>query len=56
MRGHGVDMKPAIPVTDPRFKWVSSHATDIRKTFARARKELAEQRATVVTPLRKVSK
>lgn len=26
---------------DPRFKYVPSHSTDIRKTFARVRRELA---------------
>jgi hypothetical protein len=32
-----------MSVLDPRFKYVHSTATDIRKTFARARRELAKR-------------
>lgn len=37
-------MKPAIPLTNPAFKYVNSASTDLRKTFARVRKEMAEQK------------
>lgn len=33
-------MKPLIPITDPAFKYVPSHATDIRKRFEQVRKQL----------------
>lgn len=32
-------MKPAKPITDPTFRYTSSAKTDIRKTFARIRRE-----------------
>jgi hypothetical protein len=32
-------MKPAIPITDPRFVYTHSTHTDLRKSFARIRKE-----------------
>ncbi len=32
-------MTPTIPITDPRFKYVPSHKTDIRKLFAKVRRE-----------------
>lgn len=35
-------MKPGYPLTDPRFKYVSAANTDIRKTFARVKREIAE--------------
>jgi len=31
-------------ILDPKFKYVPAAATDIRKTFARVRKEIAEQK------------
>jgi hypothetical protein len=31
-------------ILDPKFKYTPSAATDIRKTFARVRKEMAEQK------------
>ena len=40
---------------DPTFKYVPSTSTNIRRTFARARKQLALQRATVaVMPTRDI--
>ena len=38
-------------ILDPSFKWVRSDKTDIRKTFARVRKEMEQK--TNVTPIRK---
>jgi hypothetical protein len=32
-------------ILDPDFKYVPSASTDLRKTFARVRKELQQQRA-----------
>jgi hypothetical protein len=41
---------------DPTFKYVPSGQTDIRKTFARVRREQAQQsQAKAVVPLRKRS-
>ena len=48
-------MKPTR-LLDPRFKWVPSEKTDLRKTFARIRKEQAKATAeirSVVTPIKK---
>ena len=38
-------MKPPIPITDRRFQYVPSASTDLRKTFARVRDELAAVKA-----------
>ena len=46
-------MKPAIPITDARFEYVPSVRTDIRKTFARIRAELAKVKPSNVKPLSK---
>ena len=35
---------------DPTFKYVPSVETDIRKTFARVRREARRQKITVVSP------
>ena len=35
---------------DPTFKYVPSTSTNIRRTFARARKQIALQRAAVEAP------
>lgn len=35
---------------DPTFKYVPSVETDIRKTFARVRREVRRQKITVVSP------
>lgn len=32
-------MTPTIPITDPRFVYTPSHQTDIRKLFARVKRE-----------------
>jgi hypothetical protein len=37
-------MKPDIPLTDPRFKYVPSHLTNLRETFARVRAEGRESK------------
>jgi len=39
-------MKPAIPITDKRFAYTPSGHTDIRKTFARIRGEMEQQKGT----------
>lgn len=53
-------MKPRIPITDPSFRYKNSAETDIRKTFANARRRMKSEneteRAAKVTPIRKVSK
>jgi hypothetical protein len=53
-------MKPRIPLTDPSFRYKNSASTDIRKTFALARRrqrdEAEKERAAKVTPIRKVGK
>jgi hypothetical protein len=42
-------LKPAVPLTDPRFQYTPSYATDIRITFARikAQKQLDALRLTL---------
>lgn len=37
-------------ILDPRFKYVNSVATDVRKTFARIRREQERQRAALASP------
>lgn len=45
-------MKPTR-LLDPRFKWVPADKTNIRKTFARIRKEQATAEVrSVVTPIK----
>jgi hypothetical protein len=40
-----------MSVFDPKWKYTQSHSTDIRKTFAKARKDLAKrQQATTQLP------
>lgn len=34
---------PRVPITDPRFVYTSSSKTDLRKTFARIRREQRRQ-------------
>lgn len=49
-------MKPAIPITDRRFEYVDSANTNIRKTFARVREEMAKtQEPSKVRSLRKAA-
>ena len=36
-------MKPKIPLTNRAFKYVPSAKTDVRKTWARIRREMAEE-------------
>lgn len=36
-------------ILDPTFKYIPAVATDIRKTFARARKEMGQQQQGVLT-------
>jgi hypothetical protein len=38
-------MKPAKSILDPAFRYRSSHATDIRKTFERVRQEIEQARS-----------
>ena len=45
---HGRTMKSLL---DPTFRYRPSHATDIRKTFERVRKELARADQQRVAPL-----
>lgn len=46
-------MKPTR-LLDPRFKWVPSEKTDLRKTFNRIRREMAaKEQYAVVTPIKK---
>lgn len=45
-------------ITDPTFKYTRSTDTDIRKTFARVRKEmrLAEPKPAIVIPIKREEK
>jgi hypothetical protein len=46
-------------ILDPTFRYTSSASTDLRKTFARIRRERAKaaeaEKAKAVTPIRKTS-
>lgn len=43
-------------ILDPRFKYTSAAKTDIRKTFARIRRELeAQKQQPKVTPMRRAN-
>lgn len=52
-------MNPRIPITDPKFKYTDSASTDLRKLFAKVRKEqvqaiaAAVERAIKVTPIKR---
>lgn len=47
-------MKPIVPLHSREFKYVPAAATDIRKTFARIRREMAaKQTEAKVVPLKK---
>jgi len=46
-------MKPIIPITNPAFRYVPSGKTDVRKTWAKARKEMKEQKPLNIVQLRK---
>jgi hypothetical protein len=52
--------KPPVPpvhILSREFVYTPSHATDLRATFARARRKLAEQKPDAdVLPIRQVSK
>ncbi len=39
-------MKPIKSILDPTFNYVPSAQTDLRKTFARIRKEMAKRKGT----------
>ena len=45
--------KPAKSILDPTFRYRPSHATDLRKTFERARQELEQPQAEKVVALPK---
>ena len=38
-------MKPTLPLHDPRFRYTNAANTDIRKTFARFRREQEKAKA-----------
>jgi hypothetical protein len=42
---------PAKSILDPAFRYRPSHATDLRETFERVRRELAQARAANVVRL-----
>jgi len=44
----GKGRNPAKSILDPAFRYRPSHATDVRETFERVRRELAQARANVV--------
>jgi len=48
--------KPTRGILDPEFKYVPSHESNLRLTFARERRRLAKLKAeqTNVTPIKKV--
>jgi len=46
-------MKPKS-LLDPNFKYVRSTDTDLKKTFARVRRELAEEKKQRVVPIKQV--
>jgi len=37
-------------ILDPSFRYVASHATDVRKTFARVRREMRTEPAPLEDP------
>jgi hypothetical protein len=41
---------PAVPLHDPRFRYVPAARTDIRKTFARARAAMRAAQAQAAGP------
>jgi hypothetical protein len=43
--------RPAKSILDPAFRYRPSHATDVRATFERVRRELAVPRAASVVHL-----
>lgn len=47
-------MKPTKCITDPEFKYVPAAETDLRKTFARARRELKKQQEIEAEAAKKV--
>jgi hypothetical protein len=48
--------KPPVSILSREFIYTPSHATDIASTFARIRRERAEQKDADVVPIRKVGK
>jgi hypothetical protein len=45
--------KPAKSILDPAFRYRPSHATDVRETFERIRRELERTQAEKVVKLKK---
>jgi hypothetical protein len=43
--------RPAKSILDPAFRYRPSHATDVRETFERVRRELAQARVVNVVRL-----
>jgi hypothetical protein len=41
---------PMKSILDPSFRYTPSHATDVRRTFERIRRELAARGAVAMTP------
>lgn len=42
-------MKPRIPITDKRFKYVPSSNTDVRETMRKERERLQQERSSCTT-------
>jgi len=52
-------LKPRVSILSPEFTYRNAASTDVKKTWAEARKRAAQNVETVtkvVTPIRKVSK
>ena len=49
-------MKPKIPITDKAFRYVPSAKTSVAKTWARARREIQEQKEAELEAQREAEK
>ena len=53
----GVDMKPRISILKPEFRYRNAASTDVRRTWANAKRRLAleaeAERAAKVTPIKR---
>lgn len=43
-------------ILDPKFRYVDSHSTDLRKTFARVRRELRDRQPAKPKPAAETSR